>query len=160
MEPAQCILLLFFRFRTLGFAVSLVLSLVVQLGVIVFPGNQAVLAPCRRTEHAEILHIGGAPFVGEVDVQNGSANTEEHPVLVNGVDVVFYIFEVLFKAEGDNTVNVFVGCVGCIEADTAADLLQNKTVVAAHIFVLPLKTTEFNADCFSYLQNDSPFFMP
>ena len=139
-------------------AVSLVFSFIVQFCIRILPGNQTILSPGGRTKNFEILNIGRAPFVFEIDEQNSSANPEEHSVLINGVDVIIYIFEILLKTKRNGTVDVLVGSICSIETDTTTYLLQYKTVFATLIFILSLKAAEFNVYCFSYLQSDSPFF--
>lgn len=141
----------------LRFSIAFFLGSIVESGVLVFPGNETILTPFLGADDTEVLHVGCAELTGEIDVQNSSANTEEHPVLVHGVQIKAGILKNPFSAQGSDAVNVLVGIIGHIQTVAAADLLQNDTVCAAFILVLVLEAGEFDFDCFSYLQNDSPF---
>lgn len=139
------------------FAIAFFLDSIIESGVLVFPGNQTILTPFLGTDDTEVLHVGCAELTGEIDVQNSSANTEEHPVLVHGVQIKAGILEIPLSTQGSDAVNVLMGIIGHIQTVAAADLLQNDTVCAAFILIFLLETSEFDFDCFSYLQNDSPF---
>ena len=54
--------------------------------------------------------------------------------------------------------DVLVGCVCCIETNSAADFFHNNTVLITGKLVLSLETAEFKFNSFSYLQVISPFF--
>jgi hypothetical protein len=138
-------------------AVSLIFGLVIQSGILIFPGNKAILAPFLGADDSEILHIGGTELIFKVDIQNSSADAEEHPVLIGGIQVEIHILEIPVCAEGGNTVNLIMRCVGYVKTDTASDSFQNDTMIAAIIGISHLETAEFNLNCFSYLQSKSPF---
>ena len=148
---------LFNVIRTLVFSVSSVFSLVIQLGVFILPGNKAVLTPFFRANDSEILYIGGTPLVFKVNIKDGSADTEEHLMLVHGIQIEIDILKVSVSTQRCDTVDIIMGCVSHVKAHTAADALQNDTVFTAFIGIMLFKSAQLDFNGFSYLQRNSPF---
>ena len=91
-------LICLFLIGVIVFAVSFVFHLIIQLGVVILPGNQAVLAPFGGTDYSEVLNVCSTPLICKVNVENCSANAEEHPVLIDGIDVEIGVLEISINA--------------------------------------------------------------
>lgn len=148
---------LFFSAFVVGLAVALVLGFVVKTGIGILPGNRALLAPFGGTNHPEVLDIRGAALGCKIDVEEGSADTEEHPVLINRIQVEVDILEINFGTERGDAMDVFVRSICHIQTDTAADTLEHDAVFANLVGVLSLETAQFDFDGITDQQNNSPF---
>lgn len=126
--------------RIIGLAVTLVLGFVVKTGIGILPGNRALLAPFGGTNHPEVLDIRGAALGCKIDVEEGSADAEEEPVLVDGVQVKIHILKIRFCTQRGNAVDVLVGCIRYIQANAAAQSLQHDAVFTDFVGILPLET--------------------
>ena len=132
---AQCGML-----RLIRCAVALLFGGIVESGIGILPGACAHLAPFGGADDPEIFHVGGAVLGFKVDIEQRSADTEEHPVLIDGVQIEIGILEIRFIAQGGDAMDGIVGCIRNIQADAAADALQNDPVLTDLIFVLSLET--------------------
>ena len=138
-------------------AVALVFSGIVELGIGILPGHSANLAPFRGADDAEVFHIGGAALGCEVNVQQCSANAEEHTVLVDGIEVEADILEVCLGAQGGDAVDILVGGIRDIQTNAAAQPLEHDAVRTDLVGIFSLETVQFDFNGFTDLQNNSPF---
>ena len=148
---------LFFSAFVIGLAVALVFGLVVESCIGILPGDSTALAPFGGADDPEIFNIGGYALGFKINIEKGSADTEEHPVLIDGIEVEVDILEVGLCTQGGDAVDVLMGSICHIQTDTAADTLEHDAVFANLVGVLSLETAQFDFDGITDLQNNSPF---
>lgn len=148
---------LFFSAFVVGLAVALVFGLVVESCIGILPGDSTALAPFGGADDPEIFNIGGYALGFKINIEQGSADTEEHPVLINRIQVEVDIPEINFGTERGDAMDVFVRSICHIQTDTAADTLEHDAVFANLVGVLSLETAQFDFDGITDLQNNSPF---
>ena len=148
---------LFFSAFVVGLAVALVFGLVVESCIGILPGDSTALAPFGGADDPEIFNIGGYALGFKIDIEQGSADTEEHPVLINRIQVEVDILEGALIAQGGDAVDVLVGSIRHIQAKAAADALERDAVGADLVVILSLEAAQFDFNGFTDLQNNSPF---
>ena len=67
-------------------------------------------------------------------------------MLVHGIQIEIDILKVSVSTQRCDTVDIIMACVSHIKTHTAADALQNDTVVAAFISIILLKPAQLNFD--------------
>ena len=82
---------LFFSAFVVGLAVALVFGLVVESCIGILPGDSTALSPFGGADDPEIFNIGGYALGFKINIEKGSADTEEHPVIINP----FHAFTIL-----------------------------------------------------------------